>query len=306
MERWEKVQAVQKMQDYIKDNINKEIKIEELAKAAGYSKRHAVRIFKELIGRTPLEYIRAIRLTESAKNLLYSQDNILDIAVNCLFDTHEGFTRAFSNEFGIAPQKYRNEKPPVKYFVQYPIKHYYSYLKNKEKENMKKSETIDLCMISIVKRPKRKLILMRASNAHDYWSFCEEKSCDWEGLFNSIDCKMDKAAILELPKEFITEGTTNCAAGVEVPYEYAGKIPEGCDCVVLTEGEMMYFQSEPFENEDEFGKAIDKVNRAIKAYNPKQYGYEYALELAPKYNYGASKEMGAKQAVPVLKSFIEI
>jgi hypothetical protein len=62
---------------------------------------------------------------------------------------------------------------------------------------------------------------------------------------------------------------------------------------------MMYFQSEPFENEDEFGKAIDNVFRAIKSYNPKQYGFEYALELAPKYNYGASKKMGAKQAIPV-------
>ncbi len=299
MRRWEKVNAVQKMQDYIRGHINEEIKIEDIAKASGYSTRHAARIFRELLGRTPLDYIRAIRLTNSAKELLQSQENILDIAINTQFDTHEGFLRAFSDEFGITPQKYRYEKPPVKYFVQYPIKHYYSYLYNKEKENMKKENAIVLCTVTTVSRPKRKLILMRASKAQDYWSFCEEKGCDWEGLFNSIDCKMDTAAILELPKELIIRGTTSCAAGVEVPYNYDGKIPEGCDCIEIAECEMIYFQTEPFENEDEFGTAIDIVSKAVSSYKPKQYGYEYALDLAPKYNYGASKEMGAKQAIPV-------
>lgn len=299
MEPWEKINAVQKMQDYIKNHINQEIKIDEIAKASGYSKRHAARIFKELLGKTLLEYVRAIRLTDSAKYLLHSQENILDIAMNTQFDTHEGFIRAFSNEFGIAPQKYRKEKPPVKYFIQYPIKHYYSYLDNKEKENMKKDNTTTLCTVSIVKRPRRRLILIRAKRAHDYWSFCEEKGCQWEGLFNSIDCRIDNAAIMQLPKELITDDTTSCAAGVEVPYNYEGEIPEGCDCIELPECDMMYFQTEPLENEDEFGKAIDKVCKAINRYNPKQYGYEYALELAPKYNYGASEEMGAKQAIPV-------
>jgi AraC-like DNA-binding protein len=299
MERWEKVNAVQKMQDYIRDHINEEINIEDIAKAAGYSKRHAVRIFRELLGRTPLDYVRAIRLTNNAKDLLQSQGNILDIALNTQFDTHEGFLRAFSDEFGITPQKYRQEKPPVKYLVQYPVKHYYSYLYNKEKEIMEKEKTIALCTASIVKRPKRKLILMRANKAQDYWSFCEEKGCDWEGLLNSIDCKMDNAAILELPEGLIAAGTTSCAAGVEIPCNYEGKIPEGCDCVELPECEMIYFLSEPFDNEDEFGIAIDNVSKAISSYNPKRFGYEYALDLVPKYNYGASKEMGAKQAVPV-------
>lgn len=299
MEHWEKVNAVQKMQDYIKNHINEEIKVEDIAKASGYSKRHAARIFKELLGRTPLEYVRAIRLTGSAKDLLKSPDNIIDIALNTQFDTHEGFIRAFSSEFGITPKKYRRERPPVKYFIQYPIKHYYSHLNIKEKEIMESKDTVMLCTVSVVERPKRKLLIIRAKKAHDYWSFCEECGCDWEGLLNSIYCRMDNAAILELPEELISEGTTNCAAGVEVPYNYDGKIPEGCDCIELPEGTMMYFQSEPFENEDEFGKAIDSVSKAMNRYNPKQFGFEYAFDLAPKYNYGASKETGAKQAIPV-------
>ncbi|ERI93671.1 transcriptional regulator, AraC family [Clostridiales bacterium oral taxon 876 str. F0540] len=301
MNQWEKVAAVQKMQDYIKRHIDEEIKLCDIAEASGYSLRHAVRIFKELLGRTPFDYIRAIRLTDGAKNLLRSKDNILDIAFDTHFDTHEGFIRAFSNEFGITPQKYRQEKPPIKYFVQYPIKHYYSYLNDKEKENMEKENLVTLCTVSIVERPKRKLLIMRAKKAHDYWSFCEECGCDWVGLFNSIECRLDNAAILELPNKLITAGTTNCAAGVELPFNYDGKIPEGCACIELPECSMMYFQTEPFENEDDFGKAIGSVFKAIDNYKPKQYGFEYDFESAPKYNYGASKEMGAKQAVPVKK-----
>lgn len=69
--------------------------------------------------------------------------------------------------------------------------------------------------------------------------------CQWEGLFNSIDCRIDNAAIMRLPKELITDDTTSCAAGVEVPYNYEGEIPEGCDCIELPECDMMYFQTEP-------------------------------------------------------------
>jgi len=54
----------------------------------------------------------------------------------------------------------------------------------------------------------------------------------------------------------------------------------------------------------QLGSTIDKVNKAMSSYNPKQYGYEYALELAPKYNYGFSKEMGAKQGISVRKVIV--
>ena len=79
-----------------------------------------------------------------------------------------------------------------------------------------------LCMITVVNRPKRKLMIMRAKRAYDYWSFCEEKGCQWEGLFNSIQCKLDKAAIIELRDTLVLEGTSKCATGVELPIDYDG------------------------------------------------------------------------------------
>lgn len=49
------------MQDYIKNHINEEIKFEDIVKLSVYSKGHATRIFKELLGRTPLVYVNIIQ-----------------------------------------------------------------------------------------------------------------------------------------------------------------------------------------------------------------------------------------------------
>lgn len=62
MESREKIEAVQRMQNYIEEHITETITLHSLAKAAGYSPWHSARIFKELTGKTAFEYIRAFRL----------------------------------------------------------------------------------------------------------------------------------------------------------------------------------------------------------------------------------------------------
>ena len=73
---------------------------------------------------------------------------------------------------------------------------YYNYLHGKEENEMETKELI--CMVTPVERPKRKLLFLRSVNATDYFSFCEEKGCEWDGLLNSIPEKFDTAALLEL------------------------------------------------------------------------------------------------------------
>ena len=161
------------------------------------------------------------------------------------------------------------------------------------------SKDVLICMVSVVERPKRKLLMIRSRNAHDYWSFCEEIGCDWEGLFNSISEKMDTAAILELPDFLKAQGYSNVAAGVELPLDYDKKIPDGCELVELDACKMIYFQSEKFDRDEDFCIAINSVLKAIADYDITAYGYQYATNLAPKFNFGASKELGAKMALPV-------
>ena len=106
MAHWQKVMAVQHMQDYIEWHIGEPMTMSELAKASGYSQWHAARIFKELTGVTPFDYIRARRLSSAAARLADGA-KVVDVAFDFVFDSHEGFTRAFSRRFGIAPRPTR-------------------------------------------------------------------------------------------------------------------------------------------------------------------------------------------------------
>ncbi|NLF00638.1 MAG: helix-turn-helix transcriptional regulator [Anaerolineales bacterium] len=293
----DKIAAVGRMQKYIVAHLDEDITLDALAEAAGYSKYHAIRIFKELTGWTPFGTIRAMRLTKAAQSLQGSDEKVVDVALDSSFDSHDGFTRAFRRQFGIAPQKYQRESPAVRWFISYPIEAYYRL---KERAEPMPKEPIPRTMtVTAVERPARKLILLRSVKATMYCSFCEEMGCDWEGLFNSIPEKFDTSALLTLPPNLIKPGTGNTASGVEVPMDYVKPIPGGCDVIDLPPCIMLYFQGAPFEDDNDFGEAIGTLWEIMAAYDPTQYGWQYAPELAPYFNFGAAAKSGAKMARPV-------
>lgn len=306
MELSDKIIAVNKMQKYIFDSFDKEVTLDDIARSAGYSKYHAVRIFKELTGNTPFETVRALRLTKAAQVLQDSDTKVVDVALDNGFDSHDGFTRAFSRQFSITPQKYHVETPAVNWFTYYPIEAYYamrSLNRRKEGNNPMSKEMISRTMtVTAVERPARKLILVRSVNATEYLSFCEEMGCDWEGLFNSISEKFDTSALLTLPSNLIKHGTGNTASGVEVPLNYNKAIPNGCDIIELPPCTMLYFQGASYEDENDFSEAIGTLWEMMDTYNPAQFGWQYAPELAPYFNFGASSKTGAKMARPVKKT----
>ncbi len=60
---------------------------------------------------------RALRLTKVALTLLDSNEKSIDVAMDFIFDSHDGFTRAFSKEFGMPASKYSQCTPPIKLFM---------------------------------------------------------------------------------------------------------------------------------------------------------------------------------------------
>lgn len=286
------------MQDYILEHIEDGIfPFEDLYLKLGYSKRHANRIFKELLNKTPQEYVRSIRLSNSAKKLLDNKETILNIALDSSYNSHEGYAKAFNDVFGMPPNKYKKGKNAIPLFIPHSIKGYYIHLLKKESNYMENKTC--LCMITPVQRPKRKLIIMYSKKANDYFSYCEEMSCDWEGLFNSISSKLDTAAILTLSPVLTKQGYGNIASGIEVPYEYDGEIPDNCEIIELPSCEMLYFQSQPFKTDEEFFTMLGEVFKAVEVFDAASYGYEYADDIAPRFNFGGECDTGAKLAIPV-------
>lgn len=118
----EQIEAVQRMQDYIKAHLSENITLDDLAKAAMFSPWYARRIFVLLLGITPSDYIRRLRLSNSALRLRDEKVTVLDVALDLGFGSAYGYTRAFAREFGCNPKQYAMNPQPITLFSPYDIK----------------------------------------------------------------------------------------------------------------------------------------------------------------------------------------
>ena len=92
---------------YIEANLGESIPVSDVAREAGYSLYHFIRLFSAITGFTPKDYILHRKLTEAAKLIASTDRRIIDIAFEFEFQTHESFTRAFRRFFGENPAEYR-------------------------------------------------------------------------------------------------------------------------------------------------------------------------------------------------------
>lgn len=297
MDNWDKINAVQRVQNYIEEHINQPITLHMLSQAAGYSPWHTSRIFKQLTGKTPLEYIRILRLSRAAIKLWDGDKRIIDVALDFAFDSHEGFTRAFSDNFGITPHRYRQKTPPLPLFMPSPVRSYYLILQ-KGAIKMPEKQKLTTMFVQVVERPARKLILKRGICADNYFDYCREVGCEVWGILCSIKQALYEPIGLWLPERFRRPGTSEYAQGVEVPIDYDGEVPDGFEIMELPPCKVMVFQGPPFENE-EFQEAIADVWQAISAYNPELYGFRWAEEDGPRFQLEPWGERGYIEARPV-------
>jgi len=93
---------------YIQTHLESDLNLDRLAERAGFSSYHYHRIFREVIGEPVKEYVRRLRIERAAYRLKVSEETILHIAMDAGFKTHESFTRAFTRQFGITPNEFRN------------------------------------------------------------------------------------------------------------------------------------------------------------------------------------------------------
>ena len=100
--------------DYIEKNMYEPIDIHDIAMASHYSTYHFCRVFRSLVGDSPKEYLRKRRLTIAADRLVRGESSILDIALDCQFESHASFTRSFKQLFKMTPEQYREKADPLR------------------------------------------------------------------------------------------------------------------------------------------------------------------------------------------------
>lgn len=292
------VQAVQKMQEYIEGHLHERVTLKQLSDAGGYSPWHAARIFKEATGKTPFDYIRAVRLTNAALLLRDEKCKVMNVALDFMFDSQEGFTRAFSKEFGLPPKRYSRKTPPIPLFLPEKVFDIYRAF-HKGESVMRDNANTKTVFVQVIERPARKVLLKRGKGAAEYFAYCEEVSCEVWPLLCSVKEALYEPIGMWLPKHLIKEETSQYVQGVELPIDYHNEVPDGYDLIELPSCKLMVFQGEPY-NDDDFMEAIGEVWRHIDKFDPSLYGYVWAPESAPRFQLAPMGCRGYIEARPVV------
>src|SRR5271168_3527086 len=92
---------------YVESHLAEALTLDEVAAIGGVSRFHMVRAFAAATGLSVMRYVRARRLTEAARALAGGAPDILALALEADYGSHEAFTRAFRDHFGITPEAVR-------------------------------------------------------------------------------------------------------------------------------------------------------------------------------------------------------
>ena len=102
---------IEKAIKYVEDNMSRtELLVEELSRELGMSRVHLYKKLLQITGKTPIEFIRVIRLKRAAQLLRESQLHVSEVAFEVGFNNPKYFSRYFKDEFGVLPSVYQEKE----------------------------------------------------------------------------------------------------------------------------------------------------------------------------------------------------
>ena len=107
MLREQTLNPVDKALWYIESHFAGDLTLEDVSTKAGVSRFHMTRAFDAATGFSIMRYVRGRRLTEAARALANGAPDILSVALEAGYNSHEAFTRAFREQFGLTPEAVR-------------------------------------------------------------------------------------------------------------------------------------------------------------------------------------------------------
>jgi len=100
-------QRIDRVIDYLRGNLDRPVKLAELAQVACFSEFHFHRIFTAVSGETLNNFTNRLRLEKAARLLRYSGQSLTEIALDCGFSSSATFSRAFRSGYDTSPSQYR-------------------------------------------------------------------------------------------------------------------------------------------------------------------------------------------------------
>ncbi|MFM2625252.1 AraC family transcriptional regulator [Vibrio owensii] len=92
---------------YIHVNLSSTLSLEDIAKQSCWSRWQLQRVFQAETGLTVANYVRELKLSQAAEELLDSKERVIDIALGLGFNSEISFSRSFKQMFGASPSQYR-------------------------------------------------------------------------------------------------------------------------------------------------------------------------------------------------------
>ena len=281
----------------IKDCNNEEITLKRISDSLGYSEFYVSRKFREISGMQFRDYLRYRRLAFALKDVRDTDKSLLDIALDYGFSSHEAFTRAFKEAYGITPSEYRQKPVPV--VMRTIIKPFDCYLLGIGGTGMAKST--DDIKIYFVTIPAHKFLHIRNYESIGYWDFWQKQSLipgqDYDticGLLDSIKGKLDDLGGDEHDSgsgqimAFVNEPTGRICSwgiplaecyGVRLPMDYDGEVPSQMQLMDVPEDEYIVFEHGPFDFETENSTVEAEIEKAMKEFDYASSGY--CLDTTP-------------------------
>ena len=97
---------IEKVIDYIHDNLTSDLTLENMAKLAGFSPVYFHNCFKASTGLTLHAYVEQERIKKAAAMLVATNDSLTEIAYNCGFSSQSYFSYAFKRKMKVTPREY--------------------------------------------------------------------------------------------------------------------------------------------------------------------------------------------------------
>jgi AraC family transcriptional regulator len=101
---------IQKALRFVEAHLAQTLTLEDVARHCGVSPFHLTRGFAAVTGCPMMKYVRVRRLSEAARELSGGAPNILSVALEAGYGSHEAFTRAFRDQFGLTPEQVREQR----------------------------------------------------------------------------------------------------------------------------------------------------------------------------------------------------
>lgn len=104
-----RAEQIKKALRYIHENYMKNVTLEQLAAEAEMAPKYFCRVFREITGRTPIDYLNYYRIECAGELLCASQESVTEVALSCGFDDLSYFVRLFKKYKGVSARVYKKQ-----------------------------------------------------------------------------------------------------------------------------------------------------------------------------------------------------